>query len=383
MTHAHETAAFPPRRRRPWLVAAPLAFVVLLAAAWSGLWFFAQSAIDVALSEWRAREARFGRAYRCGQESAGGFPFRFEVRCVDPSGDFAGGGRVIAFAAKEFLAVAQVWQPTLMIGEMVGPLTVGESGRPPSLSFTWSLAQASLRGLPTDPERVSVAVDRLAVASVEGGPQTMLANANRVELHGRIASGSARDRPVLDLALSVNQGSAARLGELAALPFDADISGVLTGLQDLVPRSFADALRALQAADGRLDVTQARVVQGDVVATATGTLRLTRRGALDGELKLVIANAEKLLPALGIGKGLAQLVPPGAIEKLAPGLDRLAPGLGGALRGAAGGAAGKPVDALGPRTELEGKSAVAVPLRIMDGAVMLGPFKLTEIPPLY
>jgi hypothetical protein len=38
---------------------------------------------------------------------------------------------------------------------------------------------------------------------------------------------------------------------------------------------------------------------------------------------------------------------------------------------------------LGSRTELEGKSAVTLPLQFRDGLVSLGPFRLAEIPPLY
>ena len=77
---------------------------------------------------------------------------------------------------------------------------------------------------------------------------------------------------------------------------------------------------------------------------------------------------------------VSQLVPQGTLERLAPGLDRLMPGLGG---GPGGIAAKGAIDALGKRTELDGKSAVILPLRFSDGAVLLGPFRLTEIPPLY
>ena len=166
------------------------------------------------------------------------------------------------------------------------------------------------------------------------------------------------------------------------MPFDADIEGVLLGLKNLSPRSWPETLRGLQAANGQLQITRARLRQGDVVAVGAGTLRLTPRGALDGELQLTIVNIERLLPALGIDRLVAGLVPQGALDRLAPGLDRLLPGLGGALRGNAP-AAKAGIDALGSRTELEGKSAVTVPLRFSDGAVLLGPFRLTNIPPLY
>ena len=118
-----------------------------------------------------------------------------------------------------------------------------------------------------------------------------------------------------------------------------------------------ESLRALQAANGRLDITRAQVKQGDVLAVGTGSLGLTPRGALNGELKVTITNFEKLIPLLGIDRMVAQMVPQSTIERLAPGLDKLVPGLGGVLRGNSSGPAAKAaIDALGARTELEARA---------------------------
>ena len=38
---------------------------------------------------------------------------------------------------------------------------------------------------------------------------------------------------------------------------------------------------------------------------------------------------------------------------------------------------------IGERTELDGKQAVALPLRLTDGAAFLGPIPLGQTPPLY
>ena len=61
-------------------------------------------------------------------------------------------------------------------------------------------------------------------------------------------------------------------------------------------------------------------------------------------------------------------------------LDRLMPGLGGIARQSA---APSLVAALGQRTELVGKPAVAFPVRVVDGAVFLGPFQVGMMPPLF
>ncbi|RAI39945.1 DUF2125 domain-containing protein, partial [Rhodoplanes roseus] len=194
--------------------------------------------------------------------------------------------------------------------------------------------------------------------------------------------GRRLDDPVLDLALSLDEAIAPGLGRLGAVPLDLDVVGTLRGLPSLSPRSLQETLRTLQAAGGKLDVTRARLSQGDIVATGTGRLGLSPRGALDGELQLVVVNADKLLPLLGVDQLVNQLLPQATRDRLAPGLDRLVPGLGNVLRGGGGGGAPS-ADALGPSTELEGKRAVKLPLRFSDGAVLLGPFKVGQLAPFY
>ena len=61
----------------------PVAAVILLAALWSGLWYVSASVADRALAGWVEREAAAGRAYSCGSETIGGFPFDIRARCTD------------------------------------------------------------------------------------------------------------------------------------------------------------------------------------------------------------------------------------------------------------------------------------------------------------
>jgi len=58
----------------------------------------------------------------------------------------------------------------------------------------------------------------------------------------------------------------------------------------------------------------------------------------------------------------------------------LVPGLGGIARQSA---APSLIAALGQRTTLEGKPAVAFPIRFVDGTVFLGPFQVGAVPPLF
>src|SRR5258707_986914 len=74
------SSAFPaaaPRRR--WLLLLPFALVVLLAAAWTGVWFYAAARAEAEIAVWREREQQAGRAQDCASHSIGGRPFSDEV----------------------------------------------------------------------------------------------------------------------------------------------------------------------------------------------------------------------------------------------------------------------------------------------------------------
>ena len=162
------------------------------------------------------------------------------------------------------------------------------------------------------------------------------------------------------------------MGSYAAASTDAHIVGVLRGIGDLSPKPLATKLRELQAANGRLELTSARLQQGDLVANAAGAVSLNPRGALNGEINVTVINFGKLLQVLGVDRMIAQAVPQATIDKLAPGLDRVMPGLGGLLRGNTGAASGGAAASLGAAavggksTELDGQRAIiddAAPLR--------------------
>ena len=59
------------------------------------------------------------------------------------------------------------------------------------------------------------------------------------------------------------------------------------------------------------------------------------------------------------------------------------PGLGKLARQNAAPSILAGLGALGQSTTLEGKPAVSVPLRFADGQVMLGPFAVGRVPPLF
>jgi hypothetical protein len=365
-----------PRRRR-WMLFVPFALLVALGVVWTGVWFYAASRAETELAGWRAREAKAGRTYECGSQSVSGFPFRIEVRCTKPVVELRGKGAQVAFAADDLITLAQVYQPTLLIGEFKSPMTVSEPGQPPAYLVNWSLGQSSVRGRPWAPERASLVFDDLSVQRADA--KATVLNAKRVELHGRMAEGSINDNPVIDIGLRATAASAPDLHRLTATPLDADVSATVRGLADFTPKPWPVRFRELQERGGKIDIVKARIQQGETIAVTSGTLSLTANGNLDGQLQMTVINLEPVLKQLDLEAMMSQGRVGSAIDRL----DKIMPGLSSLARKNAGPGILVGLDAIGKRTTLDGKPAVTVPLRFVDGRVMLGPFEVGRTPPLF
>ena len=366
--------------RRPWLIAMPLILVLALAAAWSGVWFYAAGEAEKRMDAWREQQARAGRVFGCGSQTVGGFPFRIEVRCTGATAELNDAQPALAIKLKEIVAVAQIWDPKLLIAEFTGPLTVADPGQQPHTVAKWSLAQASLRGTPSAPERASVVVDGLRLEGATAG--SSLFDAKRAELHARVQFGSWPHNPAIDLAVKLANATAPTVHPITAQPLDADIIGVLHGMKDFVGKPLPVRLREWQAAGGKLEIQSARLAQAVSLAHASGTLALTQNGRLDGGLQLTVAGIERFLPTIGGEPGsslnLSRVAPAlNAIDRVVPGLaQRVPPQKQQNLQAGL-------LALLGQPAELEGKRAIAVPVRFKDGAASFGPIPLGQIPPAF
>ena len=390
-----------PRRRRLWPVFVMPGLVVFLAASWTGFWFFAASKVDENVALWQAREAAAGRKYDCANRSVSGFPFRLEVRCDGVSVALQAQTATqsvtqIPVTAKlgEILVVAQIYTPRLLIAEFKAPAVISQQGQP-WMAMAWSNARSSITGLPGTPDSGDLVFDDLSLDRFVGAASAPAVRAKRVVLNGRTAPTSTPEKPVVETALRITSGTIADVHPLLAAPFDTDIRAQISGLSDLTPKPWPQRFREIQAAGGRLEITQSRVQQGDIISLATGSLGITAAGNLDGELQMTVTGLDKAVNALGIDKLLEIGVPQETLDRLAPGLksqdvnnilgalDRAIPGLGNFARKNAGAGLAAGVNSIGTAATLEGRPARAFPLKFVDGAVFFGPLRVAQIPPLF
>ncbi|HKA77664.1 MAG TPA: DUF2125 domain-containing protein [Pseudolabrys sp.] len=368
-------------RRRTGLRYTILLFIVFaVVAGWTGIWKYAADKAQVTIDGWRAREAKAGRIYDCVSQSVGGYPFRIEVNCDQASALFRSNQPPVELKTNGLIVMAQVYQPGLLISEFHGPLSIGEPGKLPDIIADWKVAQSSVRGTPAAPERASLVFDGPAVDRMTGGDRQNLLHAKHIEIHGRMAEGSAANKPVIEVALQLDQASAPMLHPAATQPIDANITALLRGMNDFSPKPWSVRFREIQTAGGRIDVTKARVQQGDILAIGEGSLSLNDNGRLEGQLRVTMAGLDQFLTAIGAPQRV-QSSP--NMDKLVGALDRLAPGLGGVARQQAGANITLGINLLGEQTTLEGKKAVTLPLRFTDGAVFLGPVPIGNTPALF
>src|ERR1700719_745027 len=381
-------AAAPPRRRRCGRALWRVWVVIALAAVWCGLWYFAAGIADRTMSGWMAREASAGRVYTCASQTISGFPFRIEADCTTAGATINSTQPPFAVSAKDVSVAAQVYRPTLLVGEISGPLAVAEPGQPPRFVANWTRARGSVSGLPPEPDSVSVTLDHPHVDQMAGANGTTIFAADHAEFQGRIVGGSPANNPVIDALLTFAAATTPTLHPLLADPVQGEVDAVFRGFKDLTPRPWSQRFREMQASGGNIEITRLRLERADAIIVGAGTLTVNANGKLNGLIRVGIAGLENIVPTLGIdrliGRGLDKLNGgSGQAQQGLNALDRLMPGLGGVVRDSAAASVIDNLNKMGQPTEIDKKPAIVLPLNFSDGFVSLGMVPLGEVPALY
>jgi hypothetical protein len=376
-------------RRGRWPIFTGLAIVVALAIAWVWLWYYAAAVTDRTLAGWVEREAAAGRAYSCGAQAIGGFPLGLTVRCANAAAQIKNTVPPYDVKAGDVSFSAEVYRPTRLVGDIVGPLSLAEAGRPPMFAANWRRAQVGVSGVPPYPETVFAEFDGPHLDQVGTGGNEAWFQAKRADLHGRVLSGSPRNHPVIETTLHLVAATAPTLHPLFAAAVDVDVDAVLRGFDDLLPKPWPEHFREMQANGGGVEIKALRFAQGKaIIVVGAGKLSLNDHGKLDGVMQVAIVGLEQIVSQLGLGEMLAQGIDrlsgtPGAAAQGMNALDQIIPGLGGALRDTANAGIVDNLKKMGQPTTVESQAAIVLPLRFADGGIYLGMLRIGEAPPLF
>jgi hypothetical protein len=368
------------RGRGRWIAGG--AIIVALAVIWTCLWYYAAAIVEQTLAGWYQREAAAGRVYSCGSQSVGGFPFELAIHCYGVAADVKSAQPAFSVAARTAIVGAMIWHPTSLVGDIVGPLTFADLGQSPRFTADWTHGQITVRGIPPNPESASFSFDAPRVDRVmaTAGPDKLF-KADQVEAAARVIGGEPNRHPIIEATLHVSGAVAPALHPLLATPADINLDAFVRGFEDLSPKSWPERVREMQAAGGGIDIKELRMAQGDVIIVGTGTLTLNDHGKLDGILGVAVVGVERIIPMLGLDRLIAQ-----GVDRLSGSdnfLDRLAPGISGVIRQSANAGAIETLKKMGQPTSVDGRPAIALPLKFVDGTIYLGVLPVGQIAPLF
>jgi len=331
-------------RRRILLIS--LAVVAALAAAWSGLWFWAAATLDQAVARWVEQERERGTAISYQGPEIAGFPVRLvasfdEPEVVTGEGWRWQGPRVVGHAA--------VWAPL--------DLRAGSSGDHHLLFGDELMADATLRNGTAlvsltrrgDIESATVELTGLAI----DGP--LIGRSTADYLRARVAPRPGAGPPALSLSAAATNLVLPERVEGALGRTIAHAAGEATLAPPLPPGKPRDALALWRDAGGTLDVHHLDLSWGPLTLDGDGTL------SLDDQLRPLGAFTARIT---GLVKTLDALARAGVIK----------PGQALAVKVA--------FMALGGGNNQDGEPDVALPITLQEGFLFLGPIPLLPLSPV-
>lgn len=283
--------------------------VILLAAAWSGGWFWLKGQVEQRMDAVVAQAKQDGYELRWAGRKISGFPFRVDVELTDVvATEPSGWGVAIPRVKGEAFAYA--------IHHWVVVLPEGLTFNRPDGGAVIVTARA-LRASLTDFDKrpPSVAIEGVDMTfTPEAGARPYFLSAAR-SLNARIIPGPDDQGGVLLLLGGTRmalEGLAARATEGGLVNFELDLT--LTRVSGFEGRSWAQAARAWTGAGGVILVRKASVSGGAAVLSAkSGTLTVAPDGRLQGDLDAELGDlsgqGQPLRGRVSLVEGQARLGP--------------------------------------------------------------------------
>ncbi|NJM29547.1 MAG: DUF2125 domain-containing protein [Rhizobiales bacterium] len=260
---------------KPWKIFLPLGAVLLLAALWSIYWFAASSFARGTFDQERARLSAQGVKFTCGDESWGGFPFRFEWSCDSLSIDAPSGHA----ESTRLRAVTLAYNPTHVLIFLDGPTSASAAGASFAANVPGQIV-ASLESLAGNNPRFSVDIPAASAGE--------LGKASRILLHGRIEEGK------IEFAAEAQSVSVNLAGHS---PIDSlDIAFLASTPGDLA--TFGHLPSDLQEGRAKVTIEQLRLKSGTMNASGNGTFGLDANRRIAGSFSAETDDIDRLLAVL-------------------------------------------------------------------------------------
>ena len=283
-----------PRKPRRLFLYLPFVLLLIFAAVWSGVWFWAHGQAQTRMDEAVAQLNSAGYRITWAERRIGGFPFRMDVtlreaRVAEPSG--------WALQAPVLEGEAYLISPTSwMLAAPQGLTFVRPIGGP--VTVTGRIIRTSLTHLDSHPPSVSFQGLDLTFQPAPGALPFALSAAEKVEIHLR--AGPDDEGGVF---ARVDKGKARLSGLFARIagdkPVDMVWNATLSKMSAFNGDSWPAAVRNWVAAGGQMHVRQAGITAGEaLIGSNSGTLTVGRDGRVTGVLNVSLKQAPQALGAM-------------------------------------------------------------------------------------
>lgn len=273
--------------------------VIVLALVWVGYWYGARYAAERAIA--RANAGPIGaRQVACASPDVSGFLIEVNVRCARAT--YAERGGAITVAIGGIAANAPLYWPGYVEARLDAPFVANVPDRGVALTANWSAATTSASAGFGGLNGASAEFVSLSAENVGGALPLQTASADRAGAWLESAGGGS-----YTLRASAQKLALTRPDSTAYPPIDISARVLASDVGNLgtdPARAFLDWLRR----NPKATLERFRLVAGDVVITANGTLSLDANGTLNGSILLRFNSVE----ALG---NLLETLKPGSRDK--------------------------------------------------------------------
>jgi hypothetical protein len=222
-------------------------------------------------------------------------------------------------------------------------------------------------------------LENLEFYSVAQGTDKPVLAGGRLELNATAAGPSLINIVARATDITIPDGD-----PITSRPFVADVSAVLRSADVQPPQMLSARLRDWQSRGGVLEVAQARIQQNDSLATGAGQLYLNASGRVEGTLRVSAGGVYERLAQSYIRDDQSGAREREQLAQSILGEPRVyTRSLGAPRPKQSGGTTAPPSERKRQQVPSQDVVNLQVPIRIVDGAVLLGSSDLGKIPPLF